>query len=562
MALEKPAEYQEVSAKQNEETVYAEDINQIISNIEKIKGGEADEAPASDIKDLDSRLKTLESGSSSAVSDAGGISFDNTNAGLDFSLGYDFPQVKNELKKSYTITLCGYDSEYIETAQKYYLTLELQENGDYVLKGSLNVPKQNGVCDFIIAELDDGENKSRDFGYILNVLLQFLPYTNTPFKDGEIQAQTDTKGLQYRLGSMFGVNMLRIQTADDNMYNAPADSFDITLNIVIAASNIKNNNEYIPVMNSGSLGIEYLKIEVQNGKAVIKGSISKYASYGFVLFSHEALEYYFDVKSTVNEAYYTNGEDGLKAENSKQVQYYIRKETIDMGDISASYIGYSASSYYLEIKYTDGSSISSGDCFVFNMTALKNADVQKKEKPHTIQNAVEILASKKTVQSTFGFNRAVKLGKFDAGGLGLPDGYTASDMFVYEVNTMLPIIADNSSNESTEQIYILAVLPKECISIFYYDLKAGLTALGGMYYTMPFTSGAENSIMISPMGDYTAIQYLRLKNTGEENAIDSIFANISNYQALCSFKFVSGKELDGFNTYNEEVKLLYETVKA
>ena len=79
MALSKPNEYKEVSAKQSEETVYAEDINQIISNIEKIKGGEADEAPVSDIKDLDSRLKTLEGGSSSAVSNAGGISFDNTN---------------------------------------------------------------------------------------------------------------------------------------------------------------------------------------------------------------------------------------------------------------------------------------------------------------------------------------------------------------------------------------------------------------------------------------------------------------------------------------------------
>ena len=63
MALSKPTEYKEVSAKQNEEIVYAEDINQIISNIEKIKGGQANEAPAATIKDLHERLLALESGS-------------------------------------------------------------------------------------------------------------------------------------------------------------------------------------------------------------------------------------------------------------------------------------------------------------------------------------------------------------------------------------------------------------------------------------------------------------------------------------------------------------------
>ena len=63
MALSKPNEYKEVSARQSEETVYAEDINQIISNIEKIKGGEANEAPVTTIKDLHERLLALESGS-------------------------------------------------------------------------------------------------------------------------------------------------------------------------------------------------------------------------------------------------------------------------------------------------------------------------------------------------------------------------------------------------------------------------------------------------------------------------------------------------------------------
>ena len=44
--LEKPKEYKEVKSRQNDDTIYAEDINQIISNIELIKGGSSDEAPA------------------------------------------------------------------------------------------------------------------------------------------------------------------------------------------------------------------------------------------------------------------------------------------------------------------------------------------------------------------------------------------------------------------------------------------------------------------------------------------------------------------------------------
>ena len=60
MDLSKPNEYKEVSARQSEETVYAEDINQIISNIEKIKGGQANEAPVSNIQQLNQDIKDLE----------------------------------------------------------------------------------------------------------------------------------------------------------------------------------------------------------------------------------------------------------------------------------------------------------------------------------------------------------------------------------------------------------------------------------------------------------------------------------------------------------------------
>ena len=58
--LEKPKEYKSIEAQQNNDTIYAEDINQIISNIELIKGGSSNEAPAGNIKELKADLTSEE----------------------------------------------------------------------------------------------------------------------------------------------------------------------------------------------------------------------------------------------------------------------------------------------------------------------------------------------------------------------------------------------------------------------------------------------------------------------------------------------------------------------
>ncbi|MDA0063394.1 hypothetical protein OFS03_09220 [Brachyspira hyodysenteriae] len=105
--LEKTTEYQEVSAQQNEKTVYAEDINQIITNVEKLKGGQANEAPVSNIKDLHSsinelkeRIDGLGNGESSQLpSSADKISFNNDNANLDFFQDTIFLDLRMSLKK-------------------------------------------------------------------------------------------------------------------------------------------------------------------------------------------------------------------------------------------------------------------------------------------------------------------------------------------------------------------------------------------------------------------------------------------------------------------------------
>ena len=182
--LEKPTEYQEVSAKQGEETVYAEDINQIISNVEKLKGGQANEAPVSNIKDLHSsinelkeRIDGLGNGESSQLpSSADKIAFNNDNANLDFSAGYDFPPFKNELKESYEIKLITdysfNECSHIDDIQDIH-TLILEKNMDkYILKGNLkyNNKSSSSLMNFYLISI----NNNNDLGYVISEILQFL----------------------------------------------------------------------------------------------------------------------------------------------------------------------------------------------------------------------------------------------------------------------------------------------------------------------------------------------------------------------------------------------------
>ncbi|MCZ9937660.1 hypothetical protein OFQ60_14340 [Brachyspira hyodysenteriae] len=185
-------EYQEVPAQQGEATVYAEDINQIISNIEKLKGGQANESPISNIKELKERLDNLEQGSGSGGNidniSADKVSFNNDNANLDFSSKYDFPKFKNELKEIYEIKLITDYSinnvSHIDDVQDVYnLTLEKNEN-KYILKGNLNynnTSQYTSSLNFYIISID-GNN---DFGHIISEMFQFIN-SESNVKENEI----------------------------------------------------------------------------------------------------------------------------------------------------------------------------------------------------------------------------------------------------------------------------------------------------------------------------------------------------------------------------------------
>ena len=398
--LEKPTEYQEVSAQQNEETVYAEDINQIITNVEKLKGGQANEAPVSNIKDLHSsinelkeRIDGLGNGEPSQLpSSADKISFNNDNANLDFFSEYDFPRFKNELKERYEIKLISdkdiNNVSHIDEVQDVY-TLILEKNTDkYILKGNLKYINTGNGFDFsyLVKQIDD----IKDFGAILSELLQFINI-ETNAKENEIIIE-GIQDLKYSFNAVFGMPIFHIKKQDDSRFENK--EYTININIEIPITNIKNNQEYIPAI-LGSIYCSFLNIQNADGKAVIKGElIQETTSASFILFSHFALENYFDIKTDQNDSHYIEAGSMITSNKNKPIKYYIKKETADMSSLSPIYANLYCTLYGLEIKHTDGSNIEYEEILTFNLTAPKNADVQKIEKEKNIQNAIEILNDK------------------------------------------------------------------------------------------------------------------------------------------------------------------------
>ncbi|MCZ9966135.1 hypothetical protein [Brachyspira hyodysenteriae] len=541
MALSKPNEYNEVPAQQGEATVYAEDINQIISNIEKLKGGQANEAPISNIKELKERLDNLEQGSGSGGNidniSADKVSFNNDNANLDFSSKYDFPKFKNELKEIYEIKLITDYSinnvSHINDVQDVYnLTLEKSEN-KYILKGNLNynnTSQYTSSLNFYIISID-GNN---DFGHIISEMFQFIN-SESNAKENEILIE-GLNDFKYNFGFLYAVPILQIKKQDNS--NFEIKNYDITLNIEI--ENIKNNQDFIPINNAGEW-LSFFNIQNIKGKTVIKGEVIKHSG-SFVVFSHFALENYFDIKTDKNDGYYVEASSMITSNKNKSIKYYIRKEINDGSELSPIYANIPITFYYLEIKHTDNTDIENEEILTFNLTAPKNADVPKIEKEKNIQNAIEVL-NKKIISSSPNsilFNRIKKISEINI-------NISEQEMIlsVYELFTFLPIQKISSNTLS------FVTFPRNLASMIYMP-KIQVNALYQGIVAIPFFDkklSHDKSYIINNLyfhiggeGDNAYVSLVGMTD------IDISQKDFSNIYTSCYIKFIYQ---DGFD--NTEV---------
>lgn len=541
MALSKPNEYNEVPAQQGEATVYAEDINQIISNIEKLKGGQANETPISNIKELKEHLDNLEQGAGSGGNidniSADKVSFNNDNANLDFFSEYDFPKFKNELKEIYEIKLITDYSinnvSHINDVQDVYnLTLEKSEN-KYILKGNLNynnTSQYTSSLNFYIISID-GNN---DFGHIISEMFQFIN-SESNAKENEILIE-GLNDFKYNFGFLYAVPILQIKKQDNS--NFEIKNYDITLNIEI--ENIKNNQDFIPINNAGEW-LSFFNIQNIKGKTVIKGEVIKHSG-SFVVFSHFALENYFDIKTDKNDGYYVESGSMITSNKNKSIKYYIRKELLDGSDLGTKYANIPITFYYLEIKHTDNTDIENEEMLTFNLTAPKNADVPKIEKEKNLQNTIEVL-NKKIISSSSNsilFNRIKKISE-----MAINMMQEEMILSVYELFTYLPI------QKTSNNFLSFITFPKDLASFIYFP-KIQVNALYQGMVMIPFFDknlSDDKSYIINNL-------FFSVSNIGNDSLvnlcgtadIDISQKDFSNIYTSCYIKFMYQ---DGFD--NTEV---------
>ncbi|WP_416487397.1 hypothetical protein [Brachyspira hyodysenteriae] len=541
MALSKPNEYNEVPAQQGEATVYAEDINQIISNIEKLKGGQANEAPISNIKELKEHLDNLEQGAGSGGNinniSADKVSFNNDNANLDFFSEYDFPKFKNELKEIYEIKLITDYSinnvSHINDVQDVYnLTLEKSEN-KYILKGNLNynnTSQYTSSLNFYIISI----NGNNDFGHIISEIYQFISSENN-VKENEIVIE-GLNNLKYNFGFLYAIPIFQIKNQDNSYFESK--EYNITLNIEI--ENIKNNQEFIPINNAGEW-VSFLNIQNINGKAVMKGELIKHSG-SLAVFSHFALENYFDIKTDQNDGYYVESGSMITSNKNKSIKYYIRKELLDGSDLGTKYANIPITFYYLEIKHTDNTDIENEEMLTFNLTAPKNADVPKIEKEKNLQNTIEVL-NKKIISSSSNsilFNRIKKISE-----MAINMMQEEMILSVYELFTYLPI------QKTSNNFLSFITFPKDLASFIYFP-KIQVNALYQGMVMIPFfdknLSDDKSYIINNLFFSVSNIGNDFLVNLCGTADIDISQKDFSNIYTSCYIKFMYQ---DGFD--NTEV---------
>ncbi|TKZ28171.1 peptidase, partial [Brachyspira catarrhinii] len=364
MALEKPENYREVPALQDGETIFAEDHNQIIADIEKIKGGKSNEVPVSNIKELKDILDGILAGKTLTASQ---IIFDNEEAKLIYKK-YNFPKFKTNIN---TINLVLTDEN---TSSEYTAVIEKEEN-NYRMKSIINdFPVNKMVC-LIIKSI----NGNDDLYYKYSVLGQFFDINKN--KIYELDSN------ECIISDMDCPFVFNISINSSNLVLSILKSifptelqnknYNIILNIKNKQLNKLDTNIYFSFI--GRINTFKLQlIKTDNNKIKLIGNYTHKTSLIYPICYSPILANYFNIISNDNELINT---DGITSSSGKPKKFgFMKYNNIP-------------NTYYLKISNQDGSEIDTNEIITFDLTPDKNAEVEVKEKViETVQDAIEALS--------------------------------------------------------------------------------------------------------------------------------------------------------------------------
>ncbi|MEI0842452.1 peptidase [Brachyspira pilosicoli] len=360
--LEKPDNYKEVPALQDGETVYAQDHNQIIANIEKIKGGKPNEAPVSNIKELKDILDGILNKKALTASH---ISFDNEEAKLTYKK-YNFPKFKTNIE---TINLVLTDEE---RTNEYTAVIE-KEGNDYRIKAIISNCHVNKIVCLIIKSVNGQEELELKY----NVLSQFFNINNMIYRlaPNECQISNIDSTLVFNISIQSTELLLTIAKAEFPTEIAEGN-YNIVLDIKNKQLNKLDTNIYFLLIGSLTpFKLEIVKKDDNQirfkGHYICKSSLIHPTCYSPIL------ENYFNIIDSNDNLINT---DGIISSSGKPKKFgFMRYKN-------------KANTYYLKIVNQDGSELEADEIIMFDLIPDKNAEVEVKEKViETVQDAIEAL---------------------------------------------------------------------------------------------------------------------------------------------------------------------------
>ena len=386
MALNKPNEYKEVSARQSEETVYAEDINQIISNIEKIKGGQANEAPVATIKDIHERLLVLESGSvikPPSDPETPPVQEDTTNKEEPpKEPTYDFPRFKVEIPETIdfivgekqTISIKKIDNNYF--MQYKFMSLFMPSIDFMLYQKETNLYKTYSLINQFFQTVSNSEEIYYDAleGEIvweeITNLEELLSNPNFILPDGSFNfdlIKTNPLQVQSKFKITNGVNSVNyLMIKNEALEEIPPETYCVlTLNIKNRV--LRNEDTNIFASSHGFMTTQkiidfyHFTLEQNNNSVILKGEYTLKEGAGVAIgFYSPIIENYFDVLSGEVDLKNTTG---ITSSNDKPLKYSFFKNTkTGIGDPP----------YFLFLQYQDGEILQAGETIIFNLIPDKN----------------------------------------------------------------------------------------------------------------------------------------------------------------------------------------------
>ncbi|WP_205676583.1 hypothetical protein, partial [Brachyspira sp. G79] len=370
MVLEKPENYREVPALQDGETIFAEDHNQIMANIEKLKGGKPNEAPVSNIKELKGILDKIITNNSF---NASSIYFDNQNAQLKY-IKYNFPKFKLDISEKYYIVFTDE-----KNSKEYQAVIEKQTDGTYRFKSKLSNYYCNNAFTGIIKYIN-GFHTAYSMYAILSQFFDVNILRSYDLDTDEAIISTVTKRGTFfntsvndnKLCFFILVKDGSIQTEEvftENYYN-------VFFNIKNRVLNKIDRNIFF----SNNLEAPFFRLELirNDNKIKVIGAYQHINGISSLICYSPILENYFNIISNDNELINT---DGITSSSGKPKKFGFMKYSDE------------PSTYCLKIANQDGSEIGENEIITFDLTPDKNAEVEVKEKViETVQDAIEALS--------------------------------------------------------------------------------------------------------------------------------------------------------------------------